>query len=538
MNTTATPRRIAIGFAVIVILSIVLGLIAIWQIVGINRSVVGLASNTVPSVVVLNQLGNTIARTLREARRAVLLVDPIEKATAAKAYEAAIALGDALETEYAPLVSDDEDRARFGALQTARADLVAAANKLVALSQGAKEGEAEAWLLSAVDPATEKCVGALSKAVEYNVTLARDAAAAAAARVFGSLVMISLAALVCVLLGGLVGWSAVTSTRRALESINDEIQAGIARTNRALEGISDAVQEGANQTAASAGQLSSASRALAAGCSEQGASVTETSASLEEISAMIRSTADNAIKAKEFATQARQAAESGTATMAEMTGAMGSIEAAGHEVAKIVKNIDEIAFQTNILALNAAVEAARAGEAGAGFAVVADEVRSLAQRSAAAARETAEKIDAAIASTQRGTRCCGNVGESLERIVEKVAAADVLVAEIAMAAKEQSQGIQQIGVAMSQIDKVTQANASSSEQTSAAAEELTSQARLLRDHAQHLRALITSTDATAGRDDRPRPIDDAAWRRPGMAASAPPWPAAAATPDDGAFRNF
>ena len=147
-----------------------------------------------------------------------------------------------------------------------------------------------------------------------------------------------------------------------------------------------------------------ASQTLASGASEQAASVEETSASLEEISSMIRSTADNAEKAKALAGEAHAVAQTGSRTMVEMTQAMAAIDTSSAEVAKIVKNIDEIAFQTNILALNAAVEAARAGEAGAGFAVVADEVRSLAQRSAAAAKETADKIEAAIASSRNGSQ--------------------------------------------------------------------------------------------------------------------------------------
>jgi methyl-accepting chemotaxis protein len=300
------------------------------------------------------------------------------------------------------------------------------------------------------------------------------------------------------LAGLVVGWSTVRSTRAALDSIDAAIQAGIDKTNRALAGISDSLQEGADQTASSAGQLSSASRSLAASTSEQSASVTEASASLEEISAMIRATAENASKAKEFAGQARGAAEVGKQTMEEMKLAMKSIEVSSLDIAKIVKNIDEIAFQTNILALNAAVEAARAGEAGAGFAVVADEVRSLAQRSAAAAKETADKIEAAIANSQRGSRSCSNVGESLELIVERVAAADVLVAEIASAAREQSQGIQQVGVAMTQMDKVTQGNAASAEQSSSAAEELTNQAQLLQENVEQLQTLIASTSQSAG----------------------------------------
>jgi methyl-accepting chemotaxis protein len=238
------------------------------------------------------------------------------------------------------------------------------------------------------------------------------------------------------------------------------------------------------------GQLASASQSFASGCSEQGSSVAETSAALEEMSAMIRSTSDNAEKAKVFANQARAAAQSGGQTMGEMNTAMLAIEASSAEVAKIVKNIDEIAFQTNILALNAAVEAARAGEAGAGFAVVADEVRSLAQRSAAAAKETAEKIETAIANSRRGSTSCGKVAESLEEILQKVASADALVAEIATAAKEQSQGITQVGIAMTQMDTITQSNAANAEQSASAAEQLNSQAETMQDNVGLLRALV------------------------------------------------
>ena len=205
---------------------------------------------------------------------------------------------------------------------------------------------------------------------------------------------------------------------------------------------------------------------------------------------MIRSTADNAQKAKSLATEARADAQNGTNTMQEMMAAMTAIDTSSAEVAKIVKNIDEIAFQTNILALNAAVEAARAGEAGAGFAVVADEVRSLAQRSAAAAKETAEKIEAAIANSRNGSQCSIRVGESLKQIAAKVAATDALVADIATAANEQAQGIQQVNTAMGQMDKVTQSNASSAEESASAAEELDAQAETMRDLVGQLRSLV------------------------------------------------
>ena len=154
---------------------------------------------------------------------------------------------------------------------------------------------------------------------------------------------------------------------------------------------------------------------------------------------------------------------------------MGAIETSSIEVSKIVKRIDEIAFQTNILALNAAVEAARAGEAGAGFAVVADEVRALAQRSAVAAKETAEKIDAAIADSQRGSQNYAKVDVALKSILTKIVETDLLVAEIASAAEDQSKGIEQINIAIVQLDQVTQANAASSQQSAATAEELRAQ---------------------------------------------------------------
>ena len=205
---------------------------------------------------------------------------------------------------------------------------------------------------------------------------------------------------------------------------------------------------------------------------------------------MIRATADNAEKAKALASEAQAVAQAGSRTMVEMTQAMAAIDTSSAEVAKIVKNIDEIAFQTNILALNAAVEAARAGEAGAGFAVVADEVRSLAQRSAAAAKETADKIEAAIANSRKGSLSCDKVRESLTQIANKVSSTDSLVGEIATAAREQAQGIEQLNTAITQMDQVTQSNSASAEESASAAEELEAQASSLKDMVGTLRQLV------------------------------------------------
>jgi hypothetical protein len=241
-----------------------------------------------------------------------------------------------------------------------------------------------------------------------------------------------------------------------------------------------------SQVSAAAGQVSSASNTLAEGASEQAASLEETSASLEEISSMTRRNVENAQAAETIARAARQAATDGTADMGEMNAAMQAIKESGNNIGKIIKTIDEIAFQTNILALNAAVEAARAGDAGLGFAVVADEVRNLAQRSAVAARETAEKIEDSIRRSGVGVEICARITSRLSDIADKSTQLDTLVAEVARASREQSLGISQLGTAVVEMDKVTQSNAATAEESASAATELHHQADALQNAVREL----------------------------------------------------
>lgn len=248
------------------------------------------------------------------------------------------------------------------------------------------------------------------------------------------------------------------------------------RITRQVAGLVARLQQAAAQGAATAGQMRGNSRQIAEGASEQAASLEETSASLEELTSMTSRNAGHAESAKELATQTRAAAELGAREMQAMSAAMGDIQVAGANIAKIIQTIDAIAFQTNLLALNAAVEAARAGESGLGFAVVAEEVRSLARRSADAARETGAKIEDCVAKSNQGANISGRVAASLAEIVGKTRQLDGLVAEIAGASREQGQGISQVNSAISQMDQVTQTNAAAAEESASAAEELSSQA--------------------------------------------------------------
>ena len=247
---------------------------------------------------------------------------------------------------------------------------------------------------------------------------------------------------------------------------------------------------GSDQTAQASAQVSDASQSLASGATQQAASLEETAAALEEMSGMTRRNADSAVKAKTVAGATRGAAEEGAAQMGRMSTAMSEIQASSGEIAKIIKTIDEIAFQTNILALNAAVEAARAGEAGAGFAVVAEEVRNLAQRSALASRETATKIELAIHKSQQGVEISAGVAGRLNTIVDRAREVDSLVAEIAAGSMEQDQGIKQITTSITQMDQVVQGNAARAEETASASEELRAQAAELHNVIEDLNAMI------------------------------------------------
>jgi methyl-accepting chemotaxis protein len=270
-----------------------------------------------------------------------------------------------------------------------------------------------------------------------------------------------------------------------------------------IERVTAKMQAGSNEVASAAGQVSTASQTLAEGSSEQAASIEETSAALEELASMTKRNADNAQKANDLAKQARQAADRGAGDMQAMNQAMDAIKESSDDIAKIIRTIDEIAFQTNILALNAAVEAARAGEAGMGFAVVAEEVRSLAQRSAQAAKETAAKIEGAINRTAQGVEISRKVSITLNDIVTKARQVDDLAAEVANASGEQTQGITQINTAVGQMDKVTQSNAASAEESAAAAQELNAQAITMKEVVGELQKLVSGQSVPMDANDPP-----------------------------------
>jgi methyl-accepting chemotaxis protein/methyl-accepting chemotaxis protein-1 (serine sensor receptor) len=290
-----------------------------------------------------------------------------------------------------------------------------------------------------------------------------------------------------------------------------------------LQATASEIRESAAQVLQLSRMVATSSQSLSQGATEQAASLEETSASMEEMASMTRKNAENATEATRLVTDVAQQVVASNVALGEMVASMTSIKESSNKVAKIIKTIDEIAFQTNILALNAAVEAARAGEAGMGFAVVADEVRNLAQRSAQAARDTAGLIEESISRSQEGVGKVEQVESAIQAITASVQSVKVIVEDVRESSHQQTQGIDQVSQAIAQMERVTQSTAATAEESAAASEELNAQAEASI-------AVVEKLDAGWSKGAASQParhasaaqVGPAAARRPGRGAALNP----------------
>jgi methyl-accepting chemotaxis protein len=351
----------------------------------------------------------------------------------------------------------DANRQRARDVVTALQRWYALAEQAVAHGREGRLAEADAAMQQSEqfsDDVAGVLVGEIFKAESAALQAAR--ASAAAAKRASDLVFLVMACAVAAL--AVVLWF-------VLQRIDDR-----------LRHVSADLRDGSSQVTSASTQVAQSSQQLSEGATRQAAALEEASASLEEMASMTRRNAENARSASARVTEAGRLVATADESLRDLVASMAEIQTSSVQVTRIVKTIDEIAFQTNILALNAAVEAARAGEAGLGFAVVADEVRNLAQRSAQAAKDTAVLIEASATSAAGGHSRVQAVVDAMSAIAANSSRLGVLVHDVTEASEQQAQGIAQVNQAVSQMEQVTQTTAATAEECAAASEELNAQA--------------------------------------------------------------
>ncbi|MFN8060408.1 MAG: methyl-accepting chemotaxis protein [Vicinamibacterales bacterium] len=447
----------------------------------LHESIADLASEVAPNLALAKEIWGQSDTMALNARNAVIAAAQHDAAAVTAAKNGARAAVDRLKTDVDALHENAKlERVRdLTQEMTKEADAWWAASIGIWDKAAAFDGPAAVGGVAALVP-HRKAIQAASEEIvklqEGRLTAASETAERSYNMVVRLSMVLSVAALV---VAGLVFW--------AVKGIN------VALTRTASE-----LKEGADQVRAASGQVATAAQSLSQGSTEQAASLEETSASLEEMLAMTRQNADNSQQAATLMADVdRQVAQSNQ-VLRDMVSSMENIRESSTKVAKIIKTIDEIAFQTNILALNAAVEAARAGEAGMGFAVVADEVRNLAQRSAQAAKDTASLIDESSANATAGSTKVEQVTSVIGEITDSVSKVKSLVDEVSVASKQQAQGIDQVTQAVAQMEKVTQTTAATAEESAAASEELNAQAETTRTVVGHLQEMVSGAATDVG----------------------------------------
>ncbi|MDB5104610.1 MAG: hypothetical protein JWP91_2299 [Fibrobacteres bacterium] len=470
--------KLYMGFAAVLLIAGALGIFAFTRLVKINHSAVAITADCLPGVFAAEEIQ-------KKAQENVILIamhmfsdDKVEMERIEADMSKVKGEIDKLLKEYEATITLPKDREIFDKIPPAREKFISIRNQAVLPpSRLGKQKEALVAYKHDLVPAYEAYLAACQAVVTFNKENGE---------VQGSTIMGSVSAAKSGILFGLLAALVVGATIGIF--LSKSISA-------ALNQVITALASGSEQVSSASNQVSQSSQQMAEGASQQASSLEETSASLEEMSSMTKQNSENSRQANSMAVETRSAVQKSQEAMTRMGEAITRIKGSSDQTAKIIKTIDEIAFQTNLLALNAAVEAARAGDAGKGFAVVAEEVRNLAQRSAEAAKNTAALIEESQQNANNGVAVSNEVGGILAQIVESVQKLTQLIGEVSAASDEQSKGIEQIGTAVTEMDKLTQSNAANAEESASASEELAAQAKELGDMVQVLVGIVKGAGA-------------------------------------------
>jgi methyl-accepting chemotaxis protein len=467
-------KKITLTCAALVVLAVISNAVSLVSVRRIDDNLKAIIGDSLPGV----YLSGQVLAGFKDQRIAMLeLIAATQDAEQARCKrtiaELEVKARDLL-TAYEKTITTARDRDIYSRVGPAHARMMQVWAQVEQLDSEKKDQEALAMWRSQLVPAALEQIKAINDLTDFNKSNGDVNAEAATAAAFGARWLNWLMMAIAVGSGALMAFFGVRSVNTALHRTVSELA------------------EGAEQITSASSQVASSSQSLAQGASEQAASLQETSASSQQITSMTRKNADNSQSAAAMMSEVDRHITEGNRTLGQMVTSMREITSSSDKISKIIKVIDEIAFQTNILALNAAVEAARAGEAGMGFAVVADEVRNLAQRSAQAAKDTAALIEESIGKSNEGSTKLQQVTDVIQAITESATKVKTLVDEVSLGSQDQARGIEQISKAIAQMDQVTQSTAANAEESASASEQMSAQAEALQHIVMQLGSLVGS----------------------------------------------
>ena len=494
--------KLGLGFGVITVLVVALGAFALYSNSQVASVTDRIYSKNLKGVIEVGEINDLFNDMRADVQHAIMFNDDgveLDKQLDAKLAKVA----QVWEYYYPALLTGPEERAKADQAAAKFKEFVPTLKSITEPMQLGEAYQAQALYAVDVDPGFDVLVGYMDELIEYQVTRAGEFFAEGEATVATSrnIVIVSLALVVLLTLGIMVLLTRMITrplgqARDLVDSIaqgrlendvhnpyRDEFGAmldGLKNMQAKLSEIVANVRQGSESVSVGAGQIASGNDELSSRTQEQAANLEETAASMEQMTSTVKQNADNAAQANQLAHGVRAQASEGGEVVSRAVAAMQEIDASSRKISEIVGLIDDIAFQTNLLALNASVEAARAGEQGRGFAVVASEVRNLASRSAAAAKDIKSLVEDSAAKVADGSQQVALSGKTLDGIVESVHKVGDIIAEIAAASSEQSSGIEQVNLAVSQMDSMTQQNASLVEESAAASRSLEEQAEALK----------------------------------------------------------
>ncbi|HEU4815471.1 methyl-accepting chemotaxis protein [Janthinobacterium sp.] len=491
--------RLGIGFAVVLGLLVAVLLVGLYSMGQLSARTHDIVADKNVKMAAANTMSDNVRNiTLAITSVVVAPTEALVQAELAKIGEARKKYGAAKET-LQKKISTDKETALMAELDAALKAGAPLNNKVIELRNAGQTEEAIAFLTQQAAPSLKRVLGALDSLVAYEGEQAAQAATQAETLSASARASMIILGSVAVLLGAFVAWIITRSITRPINAavavaetvasgdlsshivVNSSDETGrllgaLKAMNDSLLGVVAQVRHGTDAIATASSEIAAGNLDLSSRTEEQASSLEETASSMEELTSTVKQNADNARQANQLAKSASEVAVRGGSIVAQVVDTMGTINDSSKKIVDIIGVIDGIAFQTNILALNAAVEAARAGEQGRGFAVVATEVRNLAQRSAGAAKEIKELIAASVANVDTGSRLVNEAGQTMGDIVDSIVRVTDIMGEITSATHEQTIGIEQINMAIAQMDEVTQQNAALVEEAAAASQSMQEQA--------------------------------------------------------------